>query len=123
MKCLATCLLIIAVCGCTTLRPIDGNPKELQQFINSGELLRPGDRVRIVTADQKAHRFAVTKVAAGVIVGPRESIPVDEVTSLEVAQRKPGAPFQFDTKVVTDWLIAIGAYAMKPITVDSTPAP
>jgi hypothetical protein len=51
MKCFSVCVLIIAVTGCTTLRPIDGTPKELQQFINSGELLQPGDRVRIVSAD------------------------------------------------------------------------
>jgi hypothetical protein len=36
-------------------RPIDGSPKELQQFINSGELPKRGDRIRGVSADKKAH--------------------------------------------------------------------
>jgi hypothetical protein len=82
MKWLTACALIIAATGCTTMRPIDGSPKELRQLINSGELLDPGDRVRIVTADQKAHRFSITKVEAGLIVGPHESVPVDQVLSL-----------------------------------------
>jgi len=75
MKFFTALALIIAVAGCTTMQPIDGSPTELQHFINSGELLKPGDRVRIVTADQKTHRFAITKVEAGLIVGSNESVP------------------------------------------------
>jgi hypothetical protein len=37
MKWLTPYLLLIALTGCTTLRPIDGTPKELQQFMNSGD--------------------------------------------------------------------------------------
>jgi hypothetical protein len=59
MRCFTAWAFIIAVTGCATMRPIDGSPEELRQFINSGELLRVGDRVRIVTADEKAHRFAI----------------------------------------------------------------
>jgi hypothetical protein len=70
--------VIIALTGCTTLRTIDGTPSELQQFINSGELIKPGDRIRIVTADEKAHRFAITKIEAGLIVGLHGSVPVDQ---------------------------------------------
>jgi hypothetical protein len=123
MKCFTAWVLIIALTGCTTMRPIDGSPKELQQFINSGELLKPGDGVRIVTADEKAHRFAITKVDAGLIVGPRRSVSVDQVMSLEIEKVKPAASFPFDTKSATDWLIVLGAFALKPITVDSTPSP
>jgi hypothetical protein len=48
-------------------------------------------------------------------------IPVDEVMSLEVEKVKSAAPFSLNTKSVTDYLIAIAAFALKPITVDSTP--
>jgi hypothetical protein len=123
MKCFTAWVLIIAVTGCTTMRPIDGSPAELHRFMNSGELLKPGDRVRIVTADEKTHRFAITQFGAGVIVGPNESIPVDQVISLEVAKVKSPLKFSFDKKAVTDCLIAVSAYALKPITVDSTPPP
>ena len=121
MKWFTTWALIIAVTGCTTLRPIDGSPEELRQFINSGELLRVGDLVRIITADEKAHRFAVTKVQAGLIVGPKESIPVDEVISLEVENAKSSVASRFNLKSAVPLAIAIAAFALKPITVDSTP--
>ena len=121
MRWLTACLVIIAVGGCTTMRPIDGSPTELQQFINSGQLLKPGDRVRIVTADEKTHRFAITKVEAGLIMGPNESVPVDQVMSLEVENAKSAVASPFDTKTVLPWAIAIAAFALKPITVDATP--
>jgi len=123
MKWFTAWAIIIALTGCTTLRPIDGSPTELQQFINSGELLKPGDRVRIVTADKKSHRFTITKIAGGVMLGPNESVPVDEVITLGIEKPKSAASYPFDTKLVTDWLITLGAYALKPITVDSTPSP
>jgi hypothetical protein len=124
MKWFTACLLIIAAAGCTTMRPIDGSPTELQQFINSGDLLKPGDRVRIVTADDKAHRFVVTKVDAGLIVGINESILVDQVMYLEKRQfQKVVFPvsFSFDKEVAVDSLIAIAAFALKPSRVDAIP--
>jgi len=123
MKWLTPYLLLIALTGCTTLRPIDGTPKELQQFMNSGELLKPGDRVRIVTADQKVHQFAITKIEAGLIMGPHESLSVDQVIYLEIEKAKLAAPLPFDAKLATVWLIALSAFALKPITVESTPPP
>jgi hypothetical protein len=124
MKWLSASILIIALTGCTTMRPIDGSPSELQQSINSGELLKPGDRVRIVTMDDKTHRFAITKIEAGRIVGPNESIPVDVILSLEKQEfQKIESPvsFSFDTEVAVDSLIAIAAFALKPSRVDPTP--
>jgi hypothetical protein len=107
MRLLAACLLIIAVSECTTMRPIDGSPADFQRFINSGELLKRGDRVRIVTADEKTHRFAITKIAGGVILGANECVPVDEVMILAIENPKSVASFPFDTKLVTDWVIAL----------------
>jgi hypothetical protein len=124
MKCFIVWPFIIALIGCTTLRPIDGTPAELQQLINSGELLKPGDHVRIVTPDEKAHRFAITKIEGGLIVGPNESVPVDQVMCVEKRQfRKIESPvsFSFDKEVVIDSLIAIAAFALKPSRVDATP--
>jgi hypothetical protein len=124
MKFFAASAFIIALTGCTTFRPIDGSPTELQQLINSGELLTPGDRVRIVTADEKTHRFAITKVEAGLIVGSNESVPVDQVICVEKRQfQKIESPvsFSFDKEIAIDSLIAIAAFALKPSRVDATP--
>jgi hypothetical protein len=121
MKCFTGWVLLFVVTGCTALRPIDGSPTELHQSILSGELLKPGERVRIVTADEKVHQFAITKIETGLIVGPNESIPVDQVTSLEVESAKSPVLFSFDIRDAVPWAIAIAAFALKPITVDATP--
>jgi hypothetical protein len=121
IKWLTACILMIAVAGCTSMRPIDGSPAELRQFINSGDLLKPGDRIRVVTADDKTHWFAITRLEAGLIVGPTESIPVDQVVSLEVEKRKFPVSIAFDLRDAVPWAIVIAAFALKPITVDATP--
>jgi hypothetical protein len=115
---------MIALSGCATLQPIEGTPTELQQFINSGELLKPGDQVRILTADDKAHRFAITKIEGGLIVGPNESVPVDQVVCVETRQFpriESPVSFSFDKEVAIDSLIAIAAFALRPSRVDATP--
>ena len=86
MKHLIILVAVISFAGCTTLRPIEGTSTELQQRISSGQLLKVGDRVLIVTTDQKAHRFAVTGIGAGVIEGKADSIPVDQVAYLEMRE-------------------------------------
>jgi hypothetical protein len=117
-------VLLLAVTGCTAMRAVDDSPSELQQRINSGELLKPGERVWIVTVDEKSHRFVVGRVEAGLIVGPNESVPVDQVMYLEKRQfQKIESPvsFSFDKEVAVDSLIAIAAFALRPSSVDETP--
>jgi hypothetical protein len=114
MKCFTAWILIIAVTGCETMRPIEASPSELQQHINSGDLLKPGDRVWIITSDEKAHRFVVTNVETGLIVGPNESVPVDQVMYLEKRQFenvKVPISFSFDGEASIAALIALAAYA------------
>jgi hypothetical protein len=116
MKWFTACVLIIALTGCTTMRSIEGSPSDFRQRINSGELLKPGDCVWIVTSDEKAHRFVVTKVEAGLIVGPNESIPVDQVMYLEKRQLenvKVPISFSFDWEASFAALIAIAGFALE----------
>jgi hypothetical protein len=40
----------------------------------------------IVTADAKTHNFAVAEIRAGVIAGKADSVPVDQVVSVEKRQ-------------------------------------
>ena len=75
---------VIIICvGCTSLQPLDKTPTELRQRINSGELLKAGDRVSIETTDLKMHEFVITGVAPGVIEGKRTSIAVDQIILVE----------------------------------------
>jgi hypothetical protein len=86
MKRIIVLAAIISCTGCTVLRPIEGTSNELQQRLISGQLLKPGDRVEIVTTNQKAHRFTVTRIDAGLIEGKTESIQTDQVVSVERRQ-------------------------------------
>ncbi len=56
--------LIICLIGCTTLQPVTGNPAALQKRIASGELLKRGDHVDILTKDGRTRDFNVTSVSA-----------------------------------------------------------
>jgi hypothetical protein len=76
--------------GCTTLSAIEDSPADLRQRINSGELLKAGDRVRVFTTDQREHRFTVKSVGAGRIEGSSESIPVEQISGLQRRQFSRG---------------------------------
>jgi hypothetical protein len=90
MRCLIILITLICVAGCTTLQPIAGTSLELQERINSAALLKAGDRVLIVTADNANHAFKVTDVGAGLIKGGAITIPVDQVASVEKRQFSTG---------------------------------
>jgi hypothetical protein len=75
--------LIICLIGCTTLQPVTGNPTTLQQRIASGELLKRGDDVDILTKDGGRHVFSVKSVSASTIDGQHESISIDQVALIQ----------------------------------------
>jgi hypothetical protein len=75
--------LIICLIGCRTLQPVTGNPAALQQRIASGELLKRGDDVDIVTKDGRTHIFSVRSVSASTIDGQYESISIDQVALIQ----------------------------------------
>lgn len=83
MRTLAVLAALVVCVGCTTLKPVAGTPADLREKIASGQILKAGDRVLIVTTDAKPHRFAVTAIQAGVIQGKGESVPIDQVASLQ----------------------------------------
>ena len=60
-----------------------------QQQIASGQPLRPGDKVKLVTTDGKVHEFASTANDAveGTAKGPADSVRVDDIVTVE--KREP----------------------------------
>jgi hypothetical protein len=83
MKRLTVLGLIICLIGCTTLQPVSGNPATLQQRIGSGELLKRGDDVDILTKDGRTHVFSVKSVSASTIDGQHESISIDQIALIQ----------------------------------------
>jgi hypothetical protein len=77
------CLIFCLSAGCTTLQPVGGNSATLQQRIASGELLKTGDDVDILTKDGRTHVFSVKSVSAGTIDGQHESISIDQVALIQ----------------------------------------
>jgi hypothetical protein len=86
MKIPALLTAVLLIAGCTSMQPIDGSPADLQQRINSGDLLKPGDRVVIVASDGRRHRLAIKSIDAGLIKGRSESVPIEQVASLQQRQ-------------------------------------
>jgi hypothetical protein len=70
--------------GCTTLRPSVMSTDEIHRQIDSGELLKPGDKVRLTTKDGAVHDFQVTaiKTDEGLVVGRKESVRVADIVAV-----------------------------------------
>jgi hypothetical protein len=79
-------IVIFLVSGCTTLRPVELSQSTLQARISSGELIRPGERVLIVTQDGKQYEFKVISIGDGYVKGKDVEIPVKDIELIE--QRK-----------------------------------
>jgi|WetSurSiteA1Bulk_404760.scaffolds.fasta_scaffold120424_2 hypothetical protein len=84
MKIIA-CLTITAfvITGCSTLRPIQLSPEALQRNIESGYLVKPGDRVQVTTIDGNQHEFKVISIADGIIKGKDMEIPIKDISQVE----------------------------------------
>ena len=118
MKRFSLIVLLIICTACTSLRPIEGSPTELRQRINSGDLLKAGDRVVIVAADGRAHRFAIKSISAGLIQGRSQSVPIDQVSSLQQRQfsRAKTAALVIGIALACT-VIGVAAYAATHLTV------
>ena len=103
---LALTLLLLAS-GCTSLRPTEASPEDLQRMITQEGLIKPGDRVRLVTADETVHRFRVTSVDLdeGLIAGRGAAVPISEIVAVETREVSVGK-----TAALTGGLI--GAWAL-----------
>src|SRR5258705_3313304 len=83
---MAFAVVCAALCshGCTTLRPSVLSTDEIHRRIDSGELLKPGDKVRLTTKDGAVHDFQVTaiKTDEGLVVGQTESVRVADIVGV-----------------------------------------
>jgi hypothetical protein len=101
-------------CGCTTLRPTEASPDEIQRLILSEGLLKPGDKVRLVTTDETVHEFRVTEVnlEQGLVSGKDDSVPIAEIVGVgtrEIAVGKTvGRTLGISTGVFIGLAIAAG---------------
>lgn len=83
---LISILVVINLIGCSTLQPIEAQPKELHDRIRHEHIVKVGDRVRIITEDAKEHQFQVTSIDANQISGESVTIPIESIVALETRE-------------------------------------
>lgn len=84
MKNVAVLVVASLIFGCTTLRPIAGQPEQIQEQILAGQLVVPGDRVRVTARDGSSQSFRVTEVGPnGELIGKDGHVAVGDIVALE----------------------------------------
>lgn len=90
-------LLVLLFCSvfnsaCTTLQRTEATPQEVQRLILNEDLLKPGDRVKIVTADQSIYEFRIEQVdlEQELIIGADKQVRVEDIVALETRQVSVG---------------------------------
>ena len=83
-------LVIINLIGCTSLQSIEAPPDKLHEQIRHENLVKVGDKVKIITEDQKEHQFVVTAVNGDEIRGKDVVIPIDSIVTMETREFSTG---------------------------------
>ena len=90
MKSLLVIVFAIVASGCTTLKPVEMAPEELQQKIAAGEIIQLGDRVKIVTSDGVVHKFSVTEISVDRVSGNDVDLPIADIIAVETREFSGG---------------------------------
>ncbi|MBN1627388.1 MAG: hypothetical protein JW944_12775 [Deltaproteobacteria bacterium] len=69
--------------GCTTLKTVEMPQNSVQERISAGDLIDPGDRIKIITNDGKEYEFKVTSVEAGYVKGKDVEISIRDIALVE----------------------------------------
>ena len=76
-------VLILALTGCSTLRPVHASAEELRAQLRAGTLLSAGEEARIVTEDGVKRDLIVTNVTRERVEGKNASIPIAEIVTVD----------------------------------------
>jgi hypothetical protein len=115
MKHIPVLVVVLLSCACTTLRSTEASPADLQRMITQENLLKPGDRVKLVTADGSVHAFRVTQIDVddGLVIGKEESVPIADIIAVETREVSVGKTAALTGGLVGVYLIIaiLGALA------------
>ena len=87
---LVAALVAASLYGCVSVEKVQQPPATLQENIRSGELVRPGDRIAVVTASQGERIMVVTEVDQDSIRGDGVEVSINEVVALETREVSAG---------------------------------
>ena len=90
MRSFLVIVIVLMTSGCTTLKPVEMSPEELQQKIAAGEIIEVGDKVKVVTADGTVHKFEVSEITADRVSGKDVELPVADIIAVETREFSAG---------------------------------
>jgi len=88
----AVLMASLASSACTTLKPKEATPDEVQRQLLSGDLLQPGDRVRLVTTDETVYEFRIMAIDLdeGLVIGRDERVPIADIVAVQTREVSMG---------------------------------
>jgi hypothetical protein len=96
------CLLISA---CTSMEIVELPENKLQANIRAGELIVPGEQVRLVTSDGREHEFLVSSVDQESIHGSKDHIQIDDVVTVKTRRIHAGKTALLAGGVIGLWAV------------------
>jgi hypothetical protein len=82
MKIISTLIVILMVTGCTTLKPVELSPDQLQDRLPAGEIIQVGDSVVLTTADGNQHKFKVTSITNNYVAGKNVEVSIADIVAV-----------------------------------------
>ncbi len=108
-KIVSALLIILMVSGCTSMKPVEMSPDQVQQKIAAGEVLGVGDKVKIATSDDQIHKFKVTEVTDQKVRGDGIEVPIDEIVAVETKKFSLGKTAALTSGTVVLWAFIVAA--------------
>ena len=102
-------LVIINLIGCTSLQTIEAPPDKLHEQIRRENIVKIGDKVRIITEDQKEYQFVVTAIYEDNIRGEDVTIPIDSIVTLETREFSTGKTVLLGVGITGTVLLVLAA--------------
>lgn len=75
--------------GCTSLAPVEMPPEEVREQVRAGQILGPGERVRVTTEDGETHEFKVVEVTERAVRGNTSDVLIDQIVSVHTRRTNP----------------------------------
>ncbi len=90
MKFVSMMMIILLASGCTTLKPVEMSPEQLHEQISTGDVIKVGDSVKVVTADGAISKFKITAITAEHISGKDTELRIEDIVAVETREFSGG---------------------------------
>lgn len=81
---------VLAAGGCTSFKTVELPPGTLKEEIVAGNVVKPGDRIRVTRRVGEPVSFRVTGIRDGLLLGEGVSVAIEEIEALESREYSAG---------------------------------